>query len=174
VGSFSAQFTVVDKDGGSGSDAVTVTVDAIPVQIDINPSTINLNENGHALVTVRAYSSSDLNVATLNAASMVLTNGTGRGTTIARTGGGLLHWSADGDLNGDGLLDVEMKFRRDELVKNDDLQMNTTKLMLKGSIDEGLSATGECGDVLGSADVRVKVKAKNGSAAAPLNEESTP
>jgi hypothetical protein len=174
AGSFSAQFTVVDKDGGSGTDAVAVTVDAIPVQIDINPSTINLNENGHAMVTVRAYSSPDLNVTTLNAASIVLTNGSGKGTTIARTGGGLLQWNADGDLNGDGLLDVEMKFRRDELIKNDDLQMNTTKLMLKGSIDESLSAAGECGDVLGSADVRVKVKAKNGSAASPLNSDETP
>jgi PKD repeat protein len=164
AGSFPVKLTVTDKDGSSGSDELLVTVDALSVQIDINPRRIVLNDRG--LLTVRAYSRPGLDVTALNPSSIVLTNGSGKGTPIARTGGGLLHWNTRYDLNGDGLRDAIMLFRRDQLLANKDLQMGTANLMLKGTV-------GDCGDVLGSADVRVKVIAKRRSAGSSLSDEDS-
>jgi PKD repeat protein len=161
AGSFPVKLTVVDKDGGSGSDELVVTVDVLPVQIDVNPNMIVLNDNGNGMVIVRIYSRQGLDATALNPSSIKLTNGSGRGTSLARTGGGLWTWHPDADLNGDGLLDVVAHFRRDEMLKNGDLDMSTTKLTLKGEV-------GECGDALGSAPVRVKVHAKPASAASSL------
>jgi hypothetical protein len=114
------------------------------------------------MVTVRIYSSPDFDATSLNPSSVKLTNGSGKGTSLARTGGGLLYWDPTLDLNGDGLLDVMAKFRRDEMLANGDLQMNTSELQLKGDL-------AECGEVLGKAPVKVKVLPKNSSAASALS-----
>jgi hypothetical protein len=170
AGKFPAKLTVKDKDGGVGSDELEVTVDALPVDIDVNPNTINLNGSGHAMITVRIFSRAGLDATTLNPDAIKLTNGFGRGTQLARTGGGLWHWNADADLNGDGLLDVVAGFRRDEMIKNEDLGLNTTELKLSGQV-------GTCGDVLGKAEARVKVQSKEKSAASslqPTGEAATP
>jgi PKD repeat protein len=148
AGSFPVKLTVVDKDGGSGSDELVVTVDALPVQIDVDPNTINLNGNGHGMVTVRIYSRDGLDATALNPDAIRLTNGSGHGTQLARNGSGRWHWNADADLNGDGRLDVSAGFRRDELIANGDLTPNTAELSLSGEV-------GSCGDALGKAPVRV-------------------
>jgi hypothetical protein len=163
AGSFPVKLTVTDKNGSAGSDDLLVTVDAISLSIDISPRTINLNDRG--LLIVRAFSRPDLDATALNPSSIVLTNGTGKGTPIARTGGGLLHWNATFDVNGDGLRDVVMLFRRDQLLANKDVQMATTKLMLKGTV-------GTCGEALGSADMRVRVKARRSSAGSSFDSDS--
>jgi PKD repeat protein len=148
AGSFPVKLTVVDKDGGSGSDELVVTVDALPVQIDVDPNAINLNGNGHGMVTVRIYSRDGLDATALNPDAIRLTNGSGQGTQLARSGSGRWHWSADADLNGDGRLDVSAGFRRDELIANGDLTPGTAELSLSGEV-------GSCGDALGKAPVRV-------------------
>ncbi|MFN2566900.1 MAG: PKD domain-containing protein, partial [Gemmatimonadaceae bacterium] len=147
AGTFPVKLTVVDKDGGSGSDELVVTVDALPVQIDVDPNTVNLNSTGHGMITVRIFSRDDLDATALNPDAIRLTNGSGSGTQLARSGG-RLHWHADADLNGDGRLDVSAGFRRDELIANGDLTPNTAALSLSGEV-------GTCGDVLGKAPVRV-------------------
>jgi hypothetical protein len=170
AGSFPVKLTVIDKDGGSGSDELVVTVDALPVQIDISPNTINLNGNGHAMITVRIFSRPGLDASALNPNVIKLRGAAGRGTQLARTGGGLWHWNAGADLNGDGLLDVIAGFRRDELIANGDLNMSSIELSLGGEL-------GDCGDVLGKAAVRVKVQAKDksaGSSLQPTGEAATP
>ena len=146
AGSFPVKLTVVDKDGGSGSDELVVTVDALPVQIDVNPNSINLNDNGHGMVTVRIYSRDGLDATALRPDAIRLTNGSGSGTQLARSSG-QFHWNADADLNGDGRLDVSAGFRRDELIANGDLTPSTAELSLSGEV-------GSCGDVLGKAPVR--------------------
>jgi PKD repeat protein len=161
AGKYDVVLTVRDKDGATGSDQVEVIVDALPVQIDITPNTINLNGNGHAMIAVRIYSSLSLDATALSPDAIRLKGKSGRGTQLARTGGGLWYWEAGQDLNGDGLPDVSAGFRRDELVRNGDLDLNSTEINLLGQV-------GDCGDVLGSAQVRVKVQAKEGSAAASL------
>jgi PKD repeat protein len=170
AGSFPVKLTVVDKDGGSGSDEIAVTVDALPLQIDINPNTINLNGTGHGMITVRIFSRPGLDASALSPNSIRLTGGAGKGTQLARTGGGLWQWKADEDLNGDGQFDVTAGFRRDELIANGDLNLQSTELKLVGVL-------GDCGDVLGKAAVRVKVQAKDKSAASslqPTGEAATP
>jgi hypothetical protein len=161
AGTFPALLTVGDKDGASGSDELTITVNALPVDIDINPNQINLNGNGHGMITVRIFSRADLDATALNPDAVKLSGEKGRGTQLARSGGGLWQWNTDSDVNGDGLRDVVAGFRRDELVANGDLTLNSTELRLTGLI-------GSCGDVLGKAAVSVKVNAKEKSTASAL------
>jgi hypothetical protein len=163
-GVYQAKLTVVDKDGDSGEDETTITVDALPVQIDINPNQINLNGNGHGMITVRIFSSATLNAASLNPDQVKLTGEKGRGTSLARTGGGLWMWNSDNDENGDGLVDVVAQFRRDDLIKNGDLNLDTKELSLTGQV-------GECGEVLGKGAVSTKVNAKDKSAASAMQSK---
>jgi hypothetical protein len=151
AGIFPVKLTVVDKDGGSGSDEMLVTVDAQPIEIDINPNSINLNDNGHGMITVRIYSREGLDATALRPDAIRLTGASGSGTPLATTGG-QLHWSSV-DLNGDGRLDVSAGFRRDELIANRDLTQRTAELTLLGEV-------GNCGDVLGKAPVNVKEKGR--------------
>ena len=161
AGKYDVRLTVKDKDGATGSDQVEVVVDALPVQIDVSPNTIQLNGNGHGMITVRIYSRDGLDATALDPNSVKLTNGFGRGAHLARTGGGLWHWEPSADLNGDGLLDVVAGFRRDDLIASGDLGLNTTELRLGGAV-------GGCAEVSGKADARVKVQAKDKSAASTL------
>jgi hypothetical protein len=131
------------------------------VEIDVNPNQINLNGNGHGMIAVRVFSSATVNAASLNPDQIKLTGEKGRGTSLARTGGGLWMWNADNDENGDGRIDVVAQFRRDELIKNGDLTLDSKELRLMGPV-------GECGDVLGKGAVSVKVNAKDKSTAAAL------
>jgi hypothetical protein len=170
AGTFPVKLTVLDKDGDSGSDELLVMVDALPVQIDINPNVINLNGNGHAMITVRIFSSPTLDATALSPDVAKLRGHGGKGTSPARTGGGLWHWNTDADVNGDGRLDVVAGFRRDELIANGDLHINSTELRLTSQV-------GSCGDVEGKAQVRANVQAKNKSAAStiqPTGEAATP
>jgi hypothetical protein len=161
AGKFPVKLTVVDRDGSSGSDDLWVTVDALPVQIEINPNIINLNGNGHGMISVKIFSRPGLDATALNPNSIKLYGANGRGTQLARTGGGLWHWNAGADLNGDGLLDVSAGFRRDELIANGDLNLTSTELRLGGEV-------GSCGEVSAKAAVRAKVNAKDKSTAASL------
>jgi hypothetical protein len=161
AGVYPAKLTVVDKDGDSGEDETMITVDALPVDIEVNPNEINLNGNGHGMIAVRIFSNATVNAATLNPDQVKLTGEKGKGTSLARTGGGLWMWNADNDENGDGRPDVVAQFRRDELVKNGDLTLDSKELRLT-------APTGDCGDVLGKGAVSVKVNAKEKSAAAAL------
>ncbi len=147
AGTFPVKLTVVDKDGGSGSDELVVTVDALPVRIEVDPKAINLNDGGHGMITVRIYSRDGLDATALRPDAIRLTNGSGSGTQLARTGG-RSHWNTDADLNGDRRPDVSAGFRRDELIANGDLTPGTGELSLSGEV-------GTCGDVLGNSPVRV-------------------
>jgi hypothetical protein len=167
AGTFAAKLTVGDKDGDSGSDEVMVTVDALPVTIEIDPNQINLNGNSHGMITVRIFSRDGLDATTVNPDAVKLYGENGRGTQLARTGGGLWQWNTDADLNGDGLRDVVAGFRRDELIANGDLTLDSTELRFTGQI-------GDCGDVLGKGAVRVKVNAKGKSAASSLQSTAAP
>jgi PKD domain-containing protein len=170
AGSFAVKLTVTDKNGDWGSDELVVGVDAIQVEIAIKPNNIVVNDKEKGMVTVEVYSRSDFDATRINPSSVKLTNGSGRGTSIARTGGGLWQWDVSKDKNGDGLRDAVAEFRRDDLIANGDLQMETTRLTLKGEV-------GQCGEVAGSAEVRVKVKAKDksaGSSIQPSGAAATP
>ena len=152
AGVFPVKLTVVDKDGGSGSDELVVTVDAQPLEIEVSPNSINTSNNGHGMITVRIFSRDGLDATALRPEAIALTNGNGSGTSLARAGDGF-HWDASADLNGDGRLDVTAGFRRDELVANRDLAPGANQLKLSGEL-------GNCGDALGSALVYVKEKGR--------------
>jgi PKD repeat protein len=152
AGIFPVKLTVVDKDGGSGSDERIVTVDAQPVDIAVSPNSINTANNGHGMITVRIFSRDGLDATALRPEAIKLTNGNGSGTALARKGNGF-HWEVSADLNGDGRLDVTAGFRRDELVANGDLAPGANQLELSGEL-------GNCGDVLGSALVYAKEKGR--------------
>jgi PKD repeat protein len=152
AGVYAVSLTVTDKDDASGSDELLVTVDAQPIKIDVNPNSINLNGNGHGMITVRIYSREGLDATALRPEAIRLTNGSGSGTQLAVTGGHL-HWNDGADLNGDGRPDVSAGFRRDELIANGDLTPRTAELTLSGEV-------GNCGDVLGKAPVNENEKGR--------------
>jgi PKD domain-containing protein len=161
AGSFPVKLTVTDKNGDWGSDELVVTVDAISIQIEIKPNNIVVNDKEKGKVTVEVFSRSGFDATALNPSSLRLTNGSGRGTPVAKSKEGEWKWKTDDDRNRDGLLDGVAEFERDDMLANGDLQLETTKLTFKGQV-------GQCGEVAGSAEVRVKVKAKDKSAGSSL------
>ncbi|HEY4217914.1 MAG TPA: DNA/RNA non-specific endonuclease [Gemmatimonadaceae bacterium] len=56
VGQYTVKLAVTDKDGGVGSQSVTVQIVRAPVDGSATPRTINLNDNGNGNVTIRLTS----------------------------------------------------------------------------------------------------------------------
>jgi PKD domain len=140
--------TVRDKDGGTGTDAMTIAVTPFEVGVDVRSQPLSL-KGGGSLVTVYVLSAVSFNAASLDPATVRLTNGTGAGTMIDRRSDGTWNWSADRDLSGDGRIDASLRFRRDDLVRNGDLTATTTQLTLTG-------VAGGCVNVRGTDPVIVR------------------
>ncbi|HSM06531.1 MAG TPA: M12 family metallopeptidase [Longimicrobiales bacterium] len=153
AGDYTVNLAVTDKDGGTGQDGVTVTVDFVAVEIVVQPdartfdSPLNLSRGG--VVPVAILSTATVDATTLDPTTITLGDGTDPDTPAAQRGNGDYQTSVE-DVNGDGLLDLLVAFRIQDLVANDDLELSTTQLVLRGFQAD------ECVNVQGVDDVTIR------------------
>lgn len=142
---------VSDKDGAQGEASTTVEVLAVPVGIDVQHGdavgSIKLGPQGPALLPVVVWGARTTDVRALDVAALRLGDGRGPGTPVALKNSGTRH-AAYADVNGDGYVDLDLKFERRALVASGDLSAATTSLSLTGT-------SGGCAAVSGSDVVRV-------------------
>jgi adhesin/invasin len=143
-------FSVTDKDGATGSDEATWTVEAVGVRIMImptdSPNSVSLSRRG--MLPVAVLSGTDFDAANLDPSSITLGDAANPDTPVARRPDGSLFASVE-DVDGDGIPDLVVHFRVPALVENGDLTPATTYLVLRGSGPEA------CGSVRGQDSVRV-------------------
>ena len=129
--------TVEDKDGGEGSDDLTVSVPYIPMGVDILPGTsrnpVNLKSKGGLAVAV--LGSFELDVRDIDAATLTLGDEAGPDVSVAQKNNGTYQVSVE-DVDGDGFPDLVAHFATDELVANGDLTELSTELVLRGFLGD--------------------------------------
>jgi hypothetical protein len=137
AGDYAVSLTVTDKDGGTGTDELTLTVPYIPVAIDIMPGTyrnpVNLKKKGNLPVAI--LGSADLDVAEVDPSTLVLGNEAGPGTSLVRKNNGTYAAYME-DVNSDGVMDLIVMFPTAELVLNGDLTELSTELVLRGFLGD--------------------------------------
>lgn len=146
VGSYTITLRVTDKDNGTGTASRTVQVTAIPVTVDVRQASVNLGSNG--LLPVAVLSSATFDATTLNPATVVLGNGSGTDTPVAKRKNGRYYTSVE-DVNGDGRADLVLQFEIPALVANGDITLASTSLTLRGILANG------CSNVSGTDAIKV-------------------
>lgn len=133
AGDYTVTLTVTDKDGGVGSDDLTLTVPYVDVMIDILPgSEVNpLNRGRGGILPIAVLGSAELNVADIDASSLTLGDGTDPDTPIQQKMNGTYQAHLE-DVNDDGFMDLVVMFPRADLVSNGDLTILSTELVLRG------------------------------------------
>ena len=140
AGSYTVTFSVTDKDGRTGTTSFGVSVARRSVAAAV-AGTINLSAKS-AKVNLNVFSDATFDATLLDVASATLGNGAGTdasAVSITRT-----------DLNGDGRIDAQLVFARDEIVANGDLTPATTQLVLLATLTDG------CVQVRSAPSVKVK------------------
>jgi len=149
AGPYTVSLTVTDKDDGTDTDELALTVDFLGVEIDIRPiggpSPINLNSNG--VLPVAILSSSDFDASAVDPTTLRLGDDMPN-TPVAERPNGTLMVAVE-DVNEDGLPDLVVHFRVQDLVANGDLTLTTTSLTLQGFLED------DCTNFLGEDEVRI-------------------
>lgn len=150
AGTYNVLLSVTDKDGGTGADALTLTVPYYAVAIDItpteSPNSVNLGSSG--LLPVAILSTATFDARDVDPATVTLGDEAGTDTPVAQQNNGRYHAKVE-DVNGDGRRDLVVMFETPALVANGDLTMSTTELVLRGFLDDG------CTNFRGTDSVRV-------------------
>jgi PKD repeat protein len=144
AGSYPVQLSVTDKDNATGSDAAVVTVLRLPVGGGSGDEIINIDGVGHGMISIDVLSTSTLDVSSLVASTATLGNGVGTDTGVERRNNGTYMIEVK-DINGDLILDVVLKFRRDAVKQTGDLTSTTTSLVLLADLADGRQLRGEYG-----------------------------
>ena len=152
VGTYTVTLSVTDKDSGTGSDDVQVTVGYVTVGLTImpgsSPTYIAISKKG--TVPIAMLSTATFDATTIDVASIRLGDGTGTETPVDQQKG--RYQSRIDDANGDGRADMIVSFSVPLLVANGDLPPGTPTLVLLGS----QGATGDsCTSFRGTGTVRV-------------------
>lgn len=138
AGTYNVVLAVTDKDGGTGSDAVALTVPYRAIGIDITPTQtpnpVNLSNRG--LLPVAILSTADFDARTVDPATVLLGNETGVDARVARQNNGRYQFKVE-DANRDGRMDVVAMFAVPALVANGDVTAATTQLVLRGFLADG-------------------------------------
>jgi len=138
AGDYTITLTVTDKDGGTGSDQMTLTVDhlAVPISIkpDGDPNPVNLGSGGS--LPVALLSTAEFDATSVDVATITLGDGVGDDTPLRKRPNGTPFASVE-DVNGDGLPDLVLHFLVPALVDNGDLTATTTQLFLRAFLDDG-------------------------------------
>lgn len=138
AGTYAVSLSVTDKDGGTGTDARSVTVPYFGVSIDIvpgsSPNPVNMSSKG--LVPVAILSTATFDARAVNLGTVTLGDGAGIEAPAARQTNGRYQAKIT-DINGDGRLDLLVMFESARLVANGDLTAATTQLVLRGYLANG-------------------------------------
>jgi murein DD-endopeptidase MepM/ murein hydrolase activator NlpD len=138
AGTYTVSLSVTDKDGGVGSDDLELTVEYFSVGVDIKPdgapNPVNLSGNG--VIPVAILSSADFDATTIDPATLRLGDGADPDTPVATRPNGTYQVHAE-DANEDGVLDLVVHVRVNELVANGDLTPTTTSLVVRGFLTNG-------------------------------------
>lgn len=129
--------SVADKDGGVGRGVVEVDVLRLPVPIAVSPPTLKAAEQGKGLLTVIVYGTPLVDPADIVVASVRL----GGGLALASRGNGQPMASLD-DVNGDGVRELVLKFRRDEAAERAALTGIDGALVLRADLVDGRQLEG--------------------------------
>jgi PKD repeat protein len=137
-GTYNVVLSVTDKDGGAGSDALSLTVDYFGVSIDItptqSPNAVNIRKGG--LLAVAILSTSSFDATALDPSTLYLGDEIGTDTPVAQKKGGVYQVKIE-DANGDGRLDLVAMFSVPALLANGDLTASSTQLVLHGLLLNG-------------------------------------
>jgi DNA/RNA endonuclease G (NUC1) len=126
AGIYSVKLTVTDKDGGSGSDAVTVTVGRRPVAAASSPGFVNVDNQGNGTIKITLASDADVDVSLVDISSVRIGN-----VGVSRRGGDLL-----AELQDDKRL--ALHFDRRALADAGLLSSSTTELVLYANLRNGV------------------------------------
>ena len=135
-GSYTVTLTVTDKDGATGTRAVTVTVRRRPVALDVSPQALEPNEQGNAKVKLVVLSDDAVDATTLDLASVRV-----GGAGVSVKGNGQLFARTE-DVNGDGRADLVLRVDRKELVRSAALADDTQELVLTATLGDGREIEG--------------------------------
>ena len=149
AGTYTVVLTVTDKDGGSGQDALTVTVARVAAGIDIKPGSFPNSINGgnggngkgnagssNGTVPVAVLGSATLDVSQIDIGSITLGDLSGTDTPVNVKNNGQPHAGIE-DVDSDGYADLVLHFSRAALIANGDLVVGTTSLALRGDMQNG-------------------------------------
>jgi hypothetical protein len=149
-GDYDVMVSVTDKDGGTGTDAVKVTVGFLTVGTDIAPggapNAVNLKKKGSLPVAI--LSTSTFNATLVDVSSVRLGDGDGNDTPAEKQKGRYV--TRMEDVNKDGLMDLVVSFNVQDLISNGDLTASTTALVIRG-----FQGTGTCVNFRGTDTVVV-------------------
>lgn len=137
AGTYSVNLSVTDKDGGIGSDALTLTVPYYAVTIDItpteSPNPVSLSNRGRLPVAILSTASFD--AQDVDPATVMLGDGTGTDTPVAQRNNGT-YFAQSEDVNGDGRMDLVVMFELPALRAGGEITSTTTQLVLRGFLDD--------------------------------------
>lgn len=150
AGSYNVLLSVTDKDGGTGTDALVLTVPYYAIGIDItpteHPNPVNLGSGG--LLPVAILSTATFDARDVDPSTVTLGDEAGTDTPVAKQKNGRYHAKIE-DVNGDGRRDMVVMFETPSLVANGDLTASSTELVLRGFLKDG------CTNFRGTDSVRV-------------------
>ncbi|GAB1343038.1 hypothetical protein MASR1M101_21650 [Gemmatimonas sp.] len=137
AGDYQVNVAVTDKDNGTGTDVMTLSVGYYPITIDITPTRtpnpINLGKGG--LVSVAILSTPTFNATTADPSRIRLGNESGIDTPVAKQNKGSYHAKVE-DVNRDGRADLVVMFDAKQLAANGDIAVGTTQLVLRGFLGD--------------------------------------
>ena len=149
AGDYTVTLTVTDKDGGAGSDDLTLTVPHFAVSIEIEPgenaNPVNLRRGG--VLPVAILSTPTFDALDVDPATVVLGDEADPDTPVAQRNNGTYQMSAE-DVNDDGLTDLVLMFPIPELVDGGDLTALSTELVLRGFLNDGCTNVRGVGPVV--------------------------
>ena len=133
AGTYNVVLSVKDKDNGTGSDNLALTVLYYAVTLDImpteTPNPIKLGKKG--LIPVALLSTATFDARTADPSTITLGDELGTDTRVAQQRKGTYH-AAFEDVNADGRLDLVLQFDAVALANNNDVTAATTQLVLRG------------------------------------------
>jgi hypothetical protein len=131
-GDYNVTVSVTDKDGGTGTDAVKVSVGFVTVGTDIAPGGMPnaVSQKKKGSLPVGILSTSTFDATLIDVSSVQLGDGNGndipaeqqRGRYVTRTE----------DVNNDGRMDLVVSFAVQDLTNSGDLTASTTSLVIRG------------------------------------------
>ena len=133
-GTYTVLVTVKDKDGGVGTDVLTVTVAPVAIPVDVlSPEVIRLRGKRDELIQVAVLSTAEADASQINVTSVTLGDGLGDESPVAVDKKGQ-YFVRTVDLNGDGRSDRLFSFLKSDLIARGDLTLGTKHLVLQANL----------------------------------------